>query len=249
VAKSKIKKNILNLFLILIIGGLGGILADQFLLPYLASVSPFSKIQFIDQAGNGTTIINPTEKITITENEGLEKAIDKIKPTLVLIKTYQYQKVISQGTGFIVTNDGLIVTALDLVPETASQYYILYNNKSLLAELIKKDTEQNLALLKIEENNLPVVSLAKLEEIKLGERVVIVGLEENKEKVLPFVNLGIIRSLNGEILKINLTEENVLANGSPLINIKGEILGLNLVDQKGLIKTIPANIIQKFISL
>jgi len=235
--------------LILVIGGLGGILADQFLLPYLATIPPFSKIGFICHVGNGTTIIHPTEKITITENEALEEAIDKISPCLVAIQSYQNKSLLSQGTGFIVTNDGLVVTAADLLSSRATQYLVFHNGQSFNGQLIKKDLENNLALLKIEKTNLPVVSLTDLEDLRLGQRIIIIGLKYHQDKFLPFVNLGIIRSINQQILEVNLNEENSLADGGPLINVKGEVVGLNLVDYKGLLKTIPANKIKEFINL
>ena len=109
--------------------------------------------------------------------------------------------------------------------------------------------ENNLALLKIEETNLPVVSLVDLDGMKLGERVILSGVELIKTELNYFVNLGIIRSINQQLLKINLTEENVLSNGSPLINVKGEVIGLNLVDNKGLIKTITASKLREFVGL
>ena len=246
---AKFRKKIFNLLLILIIGGLGGILADQFLLPYLATIPPFSKIAFIRQASDGTTIINPTEKIIITENTALEQAVDKISPCLVAIQSYQNKRLLSQGTGFIITSDGLIITAGDLIPPRADQYLVFRNNLSLVAQLVKKDFETNLALIKIDETNLPVVSLDSLENLRLGQRVVLIGLQPQEDIFSLFVNLGIIRSINQEILKINLEEENSLANGSPLINVKGEVIGLNLVDYKGLLKTIPANKIKEFINL
>jgi S1-C subfamily serine protease len=245
----KLKKKISNLILILIIGGLGGILADQFLLPYLATQPFFSKIEFIRQARDGTTIINPTEKIIITENTALEQAIDKISPCLVAVQAYQNKRLISQGTGFIITSDGLIITAGDLVPPKADQYLVFRNNHSSVGQLIKKDFESNLALLKIEETNLPVVSLDDLEGLRLGQRIILIGLQPQKDSFSRFVNLGIIRSINREILKINLAEENSLANGGPLINVKGEVIGLNLIDWQGLIKTIPTNKIKEFIGL
>jgi len=245
----KSKEKILTLFLILIIGGAGGILADQFLLPYLSTIPFFSKIGFIEHAGNSTKIINPTEKIIITENTAIEEAIDKIKPSLVAIQSYQNKRLIKQGTGFIMTSDGLIVTAADLVPAWADKYLVFRDNHSLTAQVIKIDLESNLALLKIGETNLSVVSLADLEEIHLGQRIVLVGVELIEENLNYFVNLGVIRSIKGETLKINLTEENSLANGSPLIGVKGEALGLYLVDYKGLIKTIPINEIKEFVSL
>jgi len=246
---AKLKKKALNLLFILIVGGLGGILADQFLLPYLATVPPFSKIGFIHQAGNGTTIIHPTEKIIITENEALEKAISKINPCLVAVQSYQNKSLLSQGTGLIMTSDGLVVTAADLISDRATQYLVFQGGQSLTGQLVKKDLENNLALLRIEKTNLPVVSLTDLKDLRLGQRIIIIGLKYYQDKFLPFVNLGIIRSINQEVLEVNLSEENSLANGGPLINIKGEVVGLNLVDYKGLLKTIPANKIKEFINL
>ena len=245
----KFKKRILDVFLILIIGGLGGVLADQFFLPYLATIPPFSKMEFIRQARDGTTIINPTEKVIITENTALEQAIDKISPCLVAIQAYQGKVLISQGTGFIVTSDGLIMTTADLVPARAGQYFVFKDGNSLTAQVAKIDLEDNLALLKIEESNLPVVPLTNLEDLHLGQRIILIGVELVESYLNPFVNLGIIRSINKEILKINLIEENTLANGGPLINIKGEVIGLNLIDRQGLLKTIPANKIKEFIGL
>ena len=241
-------KIILNLIVILIIGGLGGVLANNFLLPYLATISPFSKIGFIERAGNGTTIINPTEKIIITENVAIEDAIDKISPCLVAIQSYQNKKLISQGTGFIVTSDGLILTAADLISSGTNRYLVYRNSHFSEAKIIKRDIENNLVLLKIEEDNLSVVSLADLENFRLGQRVILTGIKLNKTELNRFVDLGIIKDLNG-ILEVNLSEKSVLANGSPLININGEVIGLNLIDQKGYVGVVPIDKIKGFIGL
>ncbi len=241
------RKKIINIVLILIIGGLGGILADQFLLPYLSTVPFFAQFEFIKHAGNGTTIINPTEEVIITENTAIENAIDKIDNCLVVVQSYQNKSLLNQGTGFIITSDGYLITSGDLVSLKASQYIVFRDGHSLAAEFIKKDLENNLALFQIEEEHLPVVSLTELENLKLGERVILVGAELKGSELNKFVNLGIIRSINGETLKLNLDEEDVLADGSPLINVKGEVIGLNLVDYKGLLRTIPVDKIKEFI--
>lgn len=245
----EIKKSISKLFIILIIGGIGGILADQFFLPYLTTIPTFSKIEFIHRTSNGTTIINPTEKIIITENVAIEQAIEKINPCLVSVHAYKNKKLLSQGTGLIVTSDGLIITAADLVPANADEYLIFRNSHSLIAEISKVNLENNLALLKIEETNLPVVSFINLDDLQLGERVILAGTELNKNKLSDFVNLGIIRSIHGEDIKINIIQESGLANGSPLINIKAEAIGLNLVDENGFIEVISVEIIKEFIGL
>jgi len=243
------RKKIINIVLILIIGGLGGISADQFLLPYLSTVSFFNQFEFIKQSNNGTTIINPTEEITITENTAIEDAIDKIDNCLVVIQSYQNKRLINQGTGFLITSDGFLITSGDIVSLKASQYLVFRDGHSLAAKFIKKDFENNLALFQIENGSLPVVSIASLEDLRLGERVLLVGVELKGSELSKFVNLGIIRSINGETLKLNLDEEDILANGSPLINIKGEVIGLNLVDDEGLLKTIPVDRIKEFIRL
>jgi len=243
------KKKLLNLVLILLIGGLGGILADHFLMPYLASVPPFSNIKFIQQAGNGTTIINPTNEVIITENTAIENAIDKIGPRLVSIQSYQSIRLVAEGTGFIVTSDGLIVTANDLVPARATQVLVSRNSHSSIAEVVKRDLVNNLALIKIEENNLSVASFADLEELRLGQRIVLVGLESIENTLNRFVNLSIIKSISSSGLRVNLFEENAIANGGPLINIKGEVIGMNLVNQNGLVEVILIDKIKDFINL
>ena len=245
----EIKKNIFKLFIILIIGGVGGVLADQFFLPYLSTIPVFSKIEFIHRTGNGTTIINPTEKITITENTAIEQAIEKITPCLVSVQSYKDKKLISQGTGFVVTSDGLIITAADLVPAGADQYLVFRNSHSLVAKVSRVDLEDNLALLETEETNLPVVSFINLDDLLLGERAILTGVELNKDKLNYFVNLGIIRSINKEGIEINIIQESGLANGSPLINVKGEAIGLNLIDENGFIKVISVKDIKEFIGL
>lgn len=243
------KKKFLNLVLVLLVGGSGGVLADHFLMPYLAGVPPFSNIKFIQRAGSGTTIINPTSEIIITENTALENSIDKIGPRLVSIQSYQSIRLITEGTGFVVTSDGLIVTANDLVPARATQVLVSRNDHSSQAEVIKRDLINNLALIKIEENNLSVASFADLEELRLGERVILMGLESIENTLNRFVNLSIIKSISSSGLRINLFEENAVANGGPLINIKGEVIGMNLVNQNGLVKVILIDEIKEFIDL
>lgn len=240
------RKKIFNLFVILIIGGLGGILADQFFLPYLSAVPFFSKIEFIRQSGDGTTIINPTEKIIITENTAIENAVSKIGPCLVVVQSFRSGKIINQGAGFVMTSDGLIITAADNISTKADKYLVFRNSHSSEAKVTKIDLEKNLVLLKIEESNLPVVSFADLDGLRLGQRIILIGAELTENGLNRFINLGVIRSIYDEILKVNLIEENSLANGGPLVSVKGEVIGLNLVDQEGLVETITADQIKIF---
>lgn len=240
------KKKLFDLLVIFLLGGLGGVLADSFVLPKLASLPPFSKLEFIRSAGSGTTIINPTERITVTENIALENAVDRIIPALVFIQSFSGSKLVGQGSGFAVTADGLIITATSNFPAKATSHLVYRDSHSVAAQLVRIDTKTGLALFKIGETNLPVVSFADIGQIRLGERVVLVGARLNDKKLDQFVNLGVVRAI-GEALELNLDESDILANGSPLINIKGEVIGLNLVGASGLKETIPSDTIKKFL--
>ncbi|OGZ33288.1 MAG: hypothetical protein A3I88_02805 [Candidatus Portnoybacteria bacterium RIFCSPLOWO2_12_FULL_39_9] len=251
------KQKILKLIAILIIGGLGGVLADQFFLPYLAGFPPFSGLGFIQRAKDGTTIINKTEKIVVIENTAVEEAIKKISSSVVAVQAVANKKIIKEGTGFIVFSDGLVITTADLISQRAD-YLVFRENSSSTARVVKKDLKNNLALLKINETNLPVVSLANLSELFLGERIVLIGAqvlpllekttgEVRENKFYRFINIGTIRGIQEEIIFLNLDEESFLANGGPLVNIKGEVIGLNLVNQNGLVNTVPVTKIKELI--
>ncbi|HEB01579.1 MAG TPA: hypothetical protein ENI16_01115 [Candidatus Portnoybacteria bacterium] len=236
-------KLISNLILILVIGGLGGILADRFLFPVLANLSFLRQTAFIQKLTDRTTVIKQTEKIIIKEETAVEEAIDRISPSLVGVESLKSGKVVARGTGFIVTGDGLVITTAQMIP-AASQNYLIFNGERILAELVKKDSKMNLALLKVEKSNLSVVSMKDRNGLRLGEKIVLVGWGEEQK----FVNTGIIRSMTSDLITTNLREESGLANGSPLINLKGEVIGLNLVNQ-GTVKAIPVDMIKSFLNL
>lgn len=248
---SNFKKTISNLLIILIIGGLGGIIADYFILPYLVNFPIFASLELVQRAKNGTTIINKTEEITVVENVAAEEAIHQASSCLAAIQLFSGEKIIKQGSGIIVTNDGLIATTADLALEKGAYRYLitLSNNISLEGKVIRQDKKRNLALIKLEANNLPVAVLSEPKDVRLGQRIILLGSQMENNKFNEFVNIGTIRGISSEAILINLEERNILANGGPLINIEGEIIGLNVIDQTGLVKTIPADLINGFLAL
>lgn len=245
---SKIKRKLFNFIMVLIIGGLGGILTDCFVAPYLVDIPFISGTKFAQRIKNGTTIINKTEEIVVTENNAAEEAINKINSCLAVVQLSKDNKVVKQGSGAIVTNDGLIVTANDLATDGPYDYQIILSDGALYkGKVIRRDNANNLALIKIEARNLSVISLGGLDSLHLGQMVILIGAQINKNSFYRFVNIGAIRGVSGETLAINLNETNLSANGGPLINIKGEVIGVNIVNRDGLARTIPAKIITDFL--
>jgi len=155
---------------------------------------------------------------------------------------------ILEGSGLIVSSDGLIVTLADLVP-LGSDITFFWEGKSPSFQILKRDLKENLALIKIEETNLPTTGFADLERIKLGERVFLVGVIFEKGKVpKKAVNEGIVKTFDGNSIETNIFEKSTFS-GSPLFNIEGNALGLNIIDKEGKVSAIPISKIKSFIGL
>ena len=113
-------------------------------------------------------------------------------------------------------------------------------------EILKRDLNKNLALIKLEESNLPTVGFADTSTLKLGERVFLIGGTINKQETFKLVNEGIVRKFDKNFIETNMSEKNAL-KGSVLFNIKGEVLGVNTINSDGRIMAIPTSVIKEFI--
>jgi S1-C subfamily serine protease len=232
-------KNIFKILIIFIIGICGGIFADQIFWPYFIERPLFYQYR-LEQS---PIYLSQTKEIIIEENVALTEAIEKVKKVVVGIKAIKGKK-ISEGSGFFLTSDGLIVTLADFFSE-GSKFNLFWNEKKLEGKILKKDFKNNLALIKIEGSNFPTAKFADFEKIKMGERVFLLGMIFEKGSI---VNEGIIKTFDENFIETNIFEKENL-KGSPLFNIKGEIIGLNIIDSEGKVKTLPISEIKKFSKL
>ena len=233
-------KNILKIIGVFILGIGGGIFADQILWPYFIERPLFYQYR-LEQS---PVYVTERKEITIQENMALKNAIEKVEKTVIGVKTETQAKKIIEGSGLIITSDGLVVTLAELVPQ-GSNFSFFVEGQSANFQILKRDLKENLALVKIEKSNLPIVSFANLEKLKLGERVFLVGVIFEKEELSKIVNEGIIKSFSEDFIKTNIFE-NYLLKGSPLFNIEGEVLGLNTIDKEGKVITTPISKIKTF---
>lgn len=223
------KKIIGWLLVIFFLGGVAGVLGSQLFLPWLAGFSPFSKIDWIARAKDGTTIINKTERITVEQSTAFQEVISQIMNSVVAVKSVNKKSgAINYGSGFILTSDGLIVTAATLALESAKQILVFINDKEYPAEIIKRG-DDGLALLRIKEVNLTMVSLGDVGNLKLGEEVFLAGVDLSSGRLVEFVNRGFIKTTDPN-LSVNF-DATQSANGSPLVNFKGEVSGAVLVEK------------------
>lgn len=227
---------------------MGGIFAEQVLWPY------FVERPFLNKYGLEQPPVYITEKkeVYIQENTALENAIEKVQKMVIGVKTKTADGKTVEGSGLIVTSDGLAVTLAELVPQGAS-FGFFVEDKAVSYQILKRDLTNNLVLIKLEKNNLPTASFADLTKMKLGERVFLIGntfqaATSTTYKLTPFVNEGIIQSFNENLITTNIFNQSLIS-GSPLFDIEGAVLGINTIDASGKIIAIPVSKIKTFIGL
>lgn len=169
----------------------------------------------------------------------------------------------SSGSGVIIAADGYIVTNNHVVKDADIIEVILNDKKTYTAELLGTDPTTDLALLKIEEKNLPYLEFANSDEVNIGEWVLAVG---NPFDLSSTVTAGIVsaKARNINILRStnNLAIESFIQtdaavnpgnSGGALVNLKGELIGINTAIASptgayaGYSFAVPATLVQKVI--
>ena len=212
----------------------------------LGIVAGFYLNKFLEEKEAGPVFVNETKEIYIQENVALVKMVEKVSQAVVGVKTVTKSGQVLEGAGLVITSDGLIITLAELVP-AGSQFSFFVDQEIVPYQILKRDLENNLALVKVTHSSLTTLSFANLEKLKAGERVFLVG-NLFEEEVLKTVNEGIVKVLTTDLIQTNIFESSSLA-GSPLFNIEGSILGINTVDSFGRVTTIPINTIRTFVGL
>ena len=245
-------KNIFKIIGIFILGIVGGIFADQILWPYFIERPLFLEYRLEQRP----VYLIEKKEIIIQENVALRNAVEKNARAVIGIKTETKAGKILQGSGLIVTVDGLAVTLAELVPH-GSVFNFFVEGERVGFQILKRDLKNNLALIKLNKTGLFTTAFADLEKIRPGEKVFLIGRQSIvdslvvvQDKLVPqiIVNQGIVRGFDKNFIQTNIFEQNNL-KGSPLFNIKGEVLGLNTIDKEGKVIAIPISEIRTFIGL
>lgn len=237
-------KKILLLAFLFIVGMIGGIFADQIFWPYFVERPLFYKYR-LEQS---PIYVSETKQITVQENTALVDAVENVSKSIVGIRAKNAADVIIEGSGLIITSDGLMVTFADLVPQGYELNFFINGEENIPYQVLKRDAQLNLALIKLQKTNLQAVRFADLEKLKIGERVFLVGTIFDKGKPKKSANEGAVRNFTSDIIRTNISEKSTLI-GSALFNISGETLGLNRLDADSKIYTLPISKIRTFVGL
>jgi serine protease Do len=136
-----------------------------------------------------------------------------------------------EGSGFIVSADGIILTNAHVVDDAQKVTVKLTDRREFEAKVIGSDAKSDVAVLKIDAHNLPVVKLGDPRGLQVGEWVVAIGSPFGFENS---VTAGIV-SAKGRTLPddsyVPFIQTDAAVNpgnsGGPLFNLRGEVVGIN----------------------
>lgn len=152
---------------------------------------------------------------------------------------------VSAGSGFLVSNEGLILTNKHVVADTEADYTVFFNDGSKkAAKVLARDPLQDLAVLKIEGSNYPFLKLSG-SRIKIGQTAIAIGnaLGEFRNTISVGVISGLQRSIvafgsrQGPESLDELIQTDAAINpgnsGGPLLGLSGEVVGINTAVAQG----------------
>ena len=136
-----------------------------------------------------------------------------------------------QGSGFIISQDGYILTNAHVVADAADVTVKLTDKRESKGKVIGVDRRTDVAVLKVDATNLPTVRVGDPANLKVGEWVAAIGAPFGLENT---VTAGIVsaksRSLRGDSY-VPFIQTDVAINpgnsGGPLFNMAGEVVGVN----------------------
>jgi S1-C subfamily serine protease len=160
------------------------------------------------------------------------------------------------GSGVIISGDGYIITNNHVIEDATEIEIVLNDKSSFIAEVIGTDLNSDIALLKIDADNLTYIPFGDSDSMRIGEWVLAVG---NPYNLTSTVTAGII-SAKGRDLEGNFSTDSFLQtdaavnpgnSGGALVNNRGELIGINTAISSqtgsfvGYSFAVPSNIAQK----
>ena len=142
--------------------------------------------------------------------------------------------VMAMGSGFVISEDGYIITNHHVI-DGADEIVVRFSDRrELTATVVGKDRRSDLALLKVEADNLPTLKLAAPDQLKVGEWVLAIGSPFGLDYS---ASVGIVSAIGRSIPTekgenyVPFIQTDVAINpgnsGGPLFNLDGEVVGIN----------------------
>ena len=156
------------------------------------------------------------------------------------------------GSGFVVSSDGLILTNAHVVDNSDDVEVTLKDGRTFPGKVMGTDSLTDLAVIKIEADNLPAVTFADSEQLQPGEWAIAIGNPLGLDNT---VTTGIVSATGRSSAQVGVADKRVSFiqtdaainpgnSGGPLLNAKGEVIGINtaiIQNAQGLGFAVPIN--------
>jgi Tol biopolymer transport system component len=169
----------------------------------------------------------------------------KVRSAVVLIRTE-----LGTGSGFIIDPNGFILTANHVIRDAREITVSLDDGRSFEGTVKGRDMVRDLALVKIEANNLPTLKLGDVGQVPLGSGAVVVGYSlASAQIVITEVKTSAVSSDAGRnILWVRLDRDvNPGNSGGPLFNLQGQVIGVISELREGVAFAISANTVKLYL--
>ena len=165
----------------------------------------------------------------------------------------------ASGSGFIVSPDGYIVTNDHVIGNASRISVLLYNDTTYQAHIIGRDPRNDLAVLKIDAEDLIYLDFGDSNNLQVGEQVAAIGnpLGEFANSMTVGIVSALDRELNIDGSPLNMLQTDAAVNrgnsGGPLLNIRGQVIGVVTAKSggsnvEGLGFAIPSNLASEIIT-
>ncbi len=198
-------------------------------IPSIVALPDFSGIY--DSVGKSVVNITVTKSVDQTLASSGDPLFDYFLKRMVPPQQQRKLKQRALGSGFIISNDGYILTNAHVVADADEVSVKLNDKREFKARVVGYDTGTDVALIKIEAKNLPLVKIGDSSLMKPGNWVVAIGSPFGLENT---ITQGTISAMSR-----NLPDDNYVPyiqtdvpinpgnSGGPLINLHGEVIGIN----------------------
>jgi Do/DeqQ family serine protease len=164
----------------------------------------------------------------------------------------------SLGSGVVISPNGLVVTNNHVIGDGVAEVTVSIDRREMSATIVGRDPSTDLALLKVEATDLPVIPWGDSSKLKVAEWVMAVGTPFSLSQT---VTLGIVSALGRSNMGIAAYEDFIQTDaainpgnsGGALINIRGELVGINTAifsqsgGYQGIGFAVPSNLVRRVI--
>lgn len=270
-------KSLTTALILLVIGGGAGWWGSRFSV-YSRSSEEFTTVPVVVQPGSGLVIPNATTGLSGNNDRNfIASAVEKVGPAVVRINATRKvanrlpeafnnpllrrffgseqqipEERIERGTGsgFILTQDGRVLTNAHVVADTNTVQVTLKDGRSFEGKVVGVDAVTDVAVVKIKANNLPAVKLGNSRNLSPGQWAIAIGNPLGLDNT---VTVGIVSATDRSSAQVGVPDKRVNFiqtdaainpgnSGGPLLNAEGEVIGVNTAirsDAQGLGFAIP----------